>query len=239
LQGFPQELAPPNLQPTSFLTPAAQVRTNAPSVTVISPNLKLPTVHEWNFTIQHQFSGDFLISLGYVGNRGTRLFNIYDSNQIGAGPILPSFLAMQQNVRNGCAASGSGCPAGATPAAVPIVQQGIVNATFVNTSTTATDIAQNAAGNFATRIENTTLAAHLRPNQQFATIAYLDNSADSYYHSLQFVARKTFKSGLVLALNYTWGKSIDDASSNPVGVSAGGASPPPPPVRPSTSTISA
>jgi hypothetical protein len=221
-QGFPQQLAPPSIQPTSFLSLPAQVRTNAPNVTVISPNLKLPTVHEWNFTIQHQFAGDFLISAGYVGNRGTRLFNIYDANQISAGPILPSFLAMQQNVRSGCAASGSGCPAGITAAAVPIVQQGIVNAAFVNTSTTATDIAQNAAGNFATRIENTTLAAHLRPNQQFATIAYLDNSADSYYHSFQFVTRKTFKSGLVLALNYTWAKSIDDASSNPVGVSAGG-----------------
>jgi len=178
-QGFPQELAPPNLQPTSFLTPAAQVRTNAPSVTVISPNLKLPTVTNGISPSSTSSPGDFLISLGYVGNRGTRLFNILRRESDRRRPILPSFLAMQQN--------GGADARRAAVAAQPVLRQrlcrivaakGIVNAAFVNTSTTATDIAQNAAGNLALRIENTTLAAHLRPNQQFATIAYLDNSAD-------------------------------------------------------------
>ncbi len=221
-QGFPQQLSAPSISPSSFLSLPAQVRTNAPNVTVFDPNLKVPTVHQWNFSVQHQFKDDFTVSAGYVGNRGTRLFNIYDINQIDAAPILPSFLTMQQNVAKKCSADGSGCPSGVTGAPVPIVTQGIVNAAFVNSATTATDLAQNAAGNFAGRIENTTLAAHLRPNQQFATISYLDNSADSYYHGLQLVAKKTFKSGLLLGATYSWQKSIDDSSSNPVGVSAGG-----------------
>ena len=74
---------------------------------------------------------------------------------------------MQRNVGlgNGCRPDGtltSGAPcAGAS--AVPVLQQGIVNQTFINSATTQTDLQQNAAGNFAGRIEQTTLAAHLLP----------------------------------------------------------------------------
>jgi hypothetical protein len=80
----------------------------------------------------------------------------------------------------------------------------------------------NGAGNFAGRVEQTTLAAHLRPNQQFATITYLDSGGDSYYHSAQVTARKRFDAGLMLGVAYTLAKSIDDQSVDPIGSSSGG-----------------
>jgi len=92
----------------------------------------------------------------------------------------------------------------------------------VTSSTTATDLATNAAGNFAGRIEQTTLAAKLRPNQQFGVITYLDSGGDSYYHGLQLTARKRFQGGLLFGIAYTWSKSIDDQSVDPVGSSSGG-----------------
>ncbi|MBI4911028.1 MAG: carboxypeptidase regulatory-like domain-containing protein [Acidobacteria bacterium] len=216
-QGFPQTLPAPSLQPSAFVSPASQLNSNAPSVGVFSPEMKAPAVHEWNLTIQHQLGKDFLTSAGYVGKRGTRLYRNYNINQISAGAILPSFVAMQQNVGAKCQADGSRCPAGETGRTVPIVAQGIVNSTFVNSAATATDLAQNAAGNFATRVENTTLALHLRPNQQFSTINYLSNSADSYYHSLQTALRKRFSSGLLLGATYTFSKSMDNGSADPGG----------------------
>ena len=62
----------------------------------------------------------------------------------------------------------------------------------------------------------------LRPNQQFAAITYLDNSGDSNYHAAQFTLRRRFSSGLGLSLAYTYGKSIDNQSVDPVGAASGG-----------------
>ncbi|MBI3721716.1 MAG: TonB-dependent receptor, partial [Fimbriimonas ginsengisoli] len=137
------------------------------------------------------------------------------------------FLAMQKNVAlgggcrpDGTLASGAAC-AGAT--GVPMVQQGIITAAFANSSTTQTDLSQNAAGNFAGRVEQTTLAAGLRMNPQFAQIMMIDNGGDSYYHAGQLTVRKRFdQAGLLLGGSYTLGKSIDTLSLDPVSATVGG-----------------
>lgn len=222
-QGFPQEMAPPTLKPSSFLTPPAQTLSNAPAVTVFDQGLKVPTVHQWNLTLQRDLYRGLVVQAGYVGRRGTRLYRSYNMNQIDAAPLLPSFLAMQANVAKGCAPSGSGCPSGVSPDVVPIVRDGIINATFANSSTTRTELSQNAAGSLVNRIEQSTLAGRYRPNQQFSTIVYIDNGGDSNYHSLQLSARKRFDAGLLLNAAYTFGKSIDNQSLDPIGSSTSGA----------------
>ena len=224
---FPNEMAAPTAKPSSFLTPPAQVTSNAPPARVFDQNLKLPTVHMWNVTVQHELPGGYVVSAGYVGRRGTRLYRAWDMNQIDVKPILPSFLAMQRNVAlgggcraDGTLANGSPCP-GASP--VPIIQQGIINSAFANTAATSTDLSQNAAGNFGNRIEQSTLAAHLRPNQQFAQIMLIDNGGDSYYHAGQLTVRKRFdNAGLIVNGAYTFGKSIDTLSLDPVASTVGG-----------------
>src|SRR5439155_21878641 len=147
-----------------------------------------------------------------------RLLRAYDVNQTNADPILPSFVIMQQNMRNGCRPDGTGCANGV---AVPVVTSGIVSSTFVNSSTTQSDLTLNAAGNFAGRVEQTTLPARLRPNQQFAKITYIDSGGDSYYHSAQATLRKRFGDGLQAGLAYMFGKSRDDQSVDPVGATSG------------------
>jgi hypothetical protein len=191
----------------------------APNIVVFDPHLKNATVHQWNINIQQELGRSFVWQIGYVANRGERLYSQLDANQISAAPILNSFTAMQANYAKGCNPDGTGCPAGTTGNSIPLVTSGVVNGTFVNSSTTKTDLLQNAAGNFAGRIEQTTLAAHLRPNQQFSSIIYLSNSADSVYHSLQTTLRKRYSSGLLLNVGYTFGKAIDDQSGDPVGTS--------------------
>ena len=37
------------------------------------PNVRPDTVQQWNFSIEHQFAGDMLLFLGYVGQHGTHL----------------------------------------------------------------------------------------------------------------------------------------------------------------------
>jgi hypothetical protein len=225
--GFPNSLPAPTVKPSSFLNPPPQVLTNSPNVRIFDPNLKLPTVHMWNLTLQRELKGGYVVSAGYVGRRGTRLYRSWNVNQIDSKPILPSFLAMQKNVNlgggcrpDGTLANNTPCP-GAAP--VPILQQGITNATFVNSSTTQTDLNQNAAGNFASRLEGSTLAAGLRPNPQFNQILMIDNGGDSNYHAAQFTFRKRYdRAGVLINGAYTLSKSIDNLSIDPVQSTVGG-----------------
>jgi hypothetical protein len=221
-EGFPLELPPPTTKPSQFLTLPAQTLSNAPAAAAFDPQIKIPTVHEWDFTIQRELPLGFVAQVGYVGRRGTRLLRAYDLNQINSDPILPSFLLIQQNRARGCKADGSGCPTGVAGSPIPIVVSGAVSSAFVNSTTTATDLALNGAGNFAGRIEQSTLALDLRPNQQFSTITYIDSGGDSYYHAAQATLKRRFQNGLLFGLTYTYGKSIDDQSVDPVGASSGG-----------------
>ncbi len=229
--GFPLQLPAPSVQPATLLTAPQQLRSNSPNnITVFDPRMKLPTVHEWNFSIQRELPGGFVLQAAYIGRRGERLFMAYNANQINADPIVPSFLIMQQNRKNGCTPLGTGCPAGVTGVSPALFTQlqtqgGLTSAaatTFLTSSTTLADLDLNAAGNFAGRIEDTTLGLKLRPNQQFNSITYLSNQGDSNYHAAQFTMRRRFSSGLGLSMAYTFGKSIDNQSVDPVGAASGG-----------------
>ncbi|HYP05552.1 MAG TPA: TonB-dependent receptor, partial [Bryobacteraceae bacterium] len=119
-EGFPRELTPPTLKPSQFLSPQPQVASTAPFLTVFDPELKAPTVHQWNLTVQRELPGSVMAEAAYVGRRGTRLYRAYDINQIDAAPILPSFRAMQQNLAAHCAPSGANCPSGVSAQPVPL-----------------------------------------------------------------------------------------------------------------------
>ena len=221
-EGFPTELPPPSTKPSSFLTSPLLLYTDAPSLVMFDPNIKQPTVHQWSASFQRELPGGFVGQAAYVGRRGTRLFRSYDINGIGAEPILPSFLIMRENVNRGCTASGTGCPAGVTGVTPPILSVPGITATFLNSSAVRTEIGRNGAGAFAELVEGQTLALRLRPNQQFGRITYLDAGGDSYYHGAQFTLRRRFSQGLGLNLAYTFAKSIDNGSVDPVGASSGG-----------------
>jgi hypothetical protein len=216
-EGFPNELPVPNIKPSSFLTPAVQIRSNAPEMTVFDPQMKIPTVHQWNFAIAQEIASGTVAQVAYVGRRGTRLFRAYDINQINSDPIVQDFRTMQRNLAACGAAVGANC----APVAL-VNAPGLGGATFLNSTTTANELRQNAIGTFSERVEQTTLALKLRPNQQFARINYLDAGGDSYYHSLQATVRKRFSGGLQAGAAYTLAKSIDDQSVDPVGSTSGG-----------------
>ncbi len=228
--GFPTLLPAPSAKPSTFFTPPQQLNTNSPPITVFAPQMQLPTVHEWNLSLQRELPWGLVMDASYIGRRGEHLFMAYNANQINPGPILPSFLIMQQNVAiTGCRPSGTtsaGVACGVTPPLLGQLTAAGLSATsaanVLNQSATLTDLQFNAAGSFAQRVEDNTLALKLRPNQQFARITYLDNGGDSNYHAAQFTLRRRFSSGLGLSMAYTFGKSIDNQSVDPVGASSGG-----------------
>jgi len=222
-QGFPLQMNPPTTQPSSFLTLPKQLYSTAPALTSIDPYFKLPTVHQWNLSIQQELPNGFVAQVSYVGHRGTRLMRTYDLNQVNGDSVLSSFVAMQKNYSACGKADGSGCAAGVP---VPVIANGQIPSSLINTlvnnSTVNGYLTTNALGSWAGRVEQYTLNLNLRPNQQFNRITYLDSGGDSYYHALQMTLRRRFQNGLLFGLAYTFQKSIDDQSVDPVGASSGG-----------------
>jgi hypothetical protein len=48
----------------------------------VNRNLRTPYVTSWNLNVQHAFTSNLSLQLGYVGSKGTKLYSVYDINQI-------------------------------------------------------------------------------------------------------------------------------------------------------------
>lgn len=244
--GFPLSVAAPTGTPGTSLFQAAQPRNTAPSVGAFDPNIKNPSVHEWNLSIQRELPLKIVGEIGYIGKRGTHLYRGYDANQIDplshAG-FLDSFNIARNNVMQGCKADGtgpaSGMPAGTCPTGgtTPTMFLSLVSAAFINSSTSTTEFIRNNIGNMAGRMDALSATDsqrtgaiggaklplnYFRPNPQFTQIFFQDSGGDSYYHGMFISLRRRFEQGLTFGMSYTWSKSIDDLSIDPTGASTGG-----------------
>jgi hypothetical protein len=65
------------------------------NLTAVDPNLVMPYIVNWNLGVQHAFSNNLSLEVGYVGNHGDRLTGFRDLNQIdpatGAAPYTTKF----------------------------------------------------------------------------------------------------------------------------------------------------
>jgi hypothetical protein len=235
-EGFPLELPPHDRKPSSFYTPPIRPRGSAPNIGAFDPKLQLPTVHQWNLSVQRELPFGVVLQTFYVGKRGLRLLRAYNLNQIRTdhSGLATSFLAAKQNLLNRCRPDGTGCPAGVTSLA-PGVLLMLSDPNFLNNTATQTNLLRNALGAVAAEIDFNILPSQrrdasgnlfrddfFRPNPQFAEIFWLDSGGDSYYHSLQVSAQRRFERGLSFGLAYTFGKSIDNMSVDPVAAFSGG-----------------
>lgn len=231
-QGFPVAVPVPSITPSAALTPPAQPSSQAPAVGAFDPNLKNPSVHEWDLTIQRELPKHFVAEIGYVGKRGTHLYRAYDLNQVSINGALngQAFLdAFNIGVKNrqlGCNPDGTGCTGGQAPTLL------LQMMSASNLNGRASDFDTFNIGNFANFADGLTGANAItargfpanffRPSPQFGQIFFQDSGGDSYYHGLFVAARRRFESGLDLAFSYTFSKSIDDMSVDPTGAATGG-----------------
>lgn len=230
-EGFPLQLAPPTTKPSTFYAPAIARQGTAPSLGAFDQNIGLPTSHDWNFNIQRELPWGMVAQVGYVGKRGTHLLRGYNLNQTRLNQdVISSFNRLKANQAAGCTnrATGTGCAAGYTASPVGILLQ-LSSEAFLNSAATTTDLQQNAVANLANRIDTSfdiwtkgVAGNYFRPNPQFSSLFYLDSGGDSYYHGLQATVRRRFENGFSVGLAYTYSKSIDNMSVDPVASSSGG-----------------
>ncbi len=206
--------APLPAQPAApLLTPLAN-RQTALDATV--PNLKTGYVEQWNFNVQRQFGKGTVLDVGYVANRGVKLFyqvNLDQSHIYGNG-FLTAFNQIASNLTN----------LAAVPASNPLVQIFGSAASAVSTigSTTFSQGLVGTAANTVDVNNYTKYAAagisqyYLRYFPQLSTLLLGTNDGRSEYNSLQVRLTHQF-ADLRVAGNYTWSKSIDNDQSAATG----------------------
>ena len=62
--------------------PPSASQYNGSSVPYTPRSIQLMFLQQWNLTVEHEFMGQFLLSVGYAGNKGSNLINDRDINQI-------------------------------------------------------------------------------------------------------------------------------------------------------------
>lgn len=136
---------------------------NAPllSMNPIQRNLRTPYAQHWNFTIQHELPGQFVVEVGYVGSRGVRLLQGHLPNQARlaneAAPIRGLTANSFQNARAragivgfdtmGFVASGDNGHSG-YHAAVVTVSRRMRNMFLLGSYTFSKSIDNNSGGSF-------------------------------------------------------------------------------------------
>ena len=93
--------------PGAFATPLTNL--------TLTPNLPLPYAQDWDLNVQHAFSSDLLLEVGYVGTKGTKLPRFIEGNPAiyvpgvdGSGqPFSTSGNADQRRLYSGCTLADS------------------------------------------------------------------------------------------------------------------------------------
>ena len=227
-QGFPTSLPQPTALPGSFVSPAVQSSLTAPPAGGIDPNLKNPTVYQWDLSIQRDLGHEIILEVAYVGTHGVHLLRGYNLNQlrINHDGYIQDFIQarnnyLQCNNPNGTSSCGQ----------KPQMLASLFGGTIPSTSRVTTDLIFNAAGDLAALIDSSFFSQMVaatgrpdffRPNPQFGSFFWMDSGGNSVYHGLQVRVRR-HEPNLDFGGSFTFGKSIDDMSNDPVGAVSSGA----------------
>jgi hypothetical protein len=194
------------------------------SVVSIPNKAVWPYVQQWNLNVQKELPSHIMLSVSYVGSKGTHLTLLNNANQLrpvssaqnpfGKGETLyntgtpgPIDPVTKQPIPDGACAGPNQVPG--QPVSSALVQPWTAGQTVPGTNSALTPAATlnlNVACGLVPNGVNT-----VRPIPGYANINTLRDGADSIYHSLQVSANRTV-GDLTLSMAYTYSHSIDDSS---------------------------
>jgi hypothetical protein len=146
-----------------------------------------PYVQQWNLDVQRELPGQFIMSVAYVGSKGTHLTLQRDLNQLHAVPASENPFVPGQ----------------------PITDADCSAAAATDTLANGTPLSGTAFQNLSVACGNS--ADPFRPFTGYSTINRIETSANSIYNALQVSVRRTV-GAFSLSLAYTYSHSIDDSS---------------------------
>jgi hypothetical protein len=191
------------------LTPAAN--RSISSISVFDPNLRTGYVQMWGLNVQREVARGTVVTAGYVGNRGLKLFFNQDLDQV---RMTPSFVNDTKELAANLNSFGNVSP---NNVYVKIFGSASAAASAVGTSNLQTNQIRNIT-DALDQSNNSKYAAaglnqfFLRNYPQFFQTYFGTNAGLSWYNSAQFSVRHQTKSVRIFA-NYTFSKSLDNSGA--------------------------
>jgi hypothetical protein len=189
-------------------------------------NLVTPYVQNWNISVQREIAKNAVITVRYVGTKGTKMLSGIDVNQgtVTSNGFLDAFKVTRaggnaplfDQLFAGLTVPGKGVVDGVTVRGSDYARS---NATF------ASYLADGRVGTLMNNLNSSALLTNVNggllrraglpenfffTNPQFASLFLVGNNANSTYHSLQIEGEKRFGHGWVYQGNYTWSKALGE-----------------------------
>jgi hypothetical protein len=192
--------------------------TRSTSIVVYDPNLKTGYVEQYGLSLQREVARNTVIEVGYVGERGKKLYMNLNLNQAHAyGDFLSAFKELQA-----FSASGTPVSAGNTLARM------FGSAAAAVSKLGATNLAQGLVGTVANNLDTTLFTNYanagvsdfyLRNFPQYTSVGYGTNTGLSWYDSLQVSFRRN--TGMLrAAVNFTYSHTLDNTNQEGNGFSS-------------------
>jgi len=156
---------------------------------MISPDLATPYMQQWNLSVQWEFKPDWLLEVGYIGSKGTKLMQQRNINQALDVDAL-GFLARP------------GVPGGGFFGNYYEVGP---DDEFINTTEPTCDLFDDPDD----CVMSAEVRAPLLGFDEDEGVNTITSDANSIYHSLQTSLTKRFSRGFMFNVNYTFSRSID------------------------------
>ena len=191
------------------------------------PNIRTPYIQNLSLSISRQIKGNAMLTISYVGSKGTKLPRSMDMNEVNIfeNGLLDAYKVVQAGGTSPLIDRiFSNLPVAANAAAVVAAGGG---SAYVRSAaaTTQGNFANNNPGGFANYINTTTFGTGLVggllsnaglpsnfvvANPQFAQSYLTGNWGNSTYHSLQISATRRFRRGFSLQGSYVWSKALGE-----------------------------
>ena len=217
LPGLPK-LQPPAQKPSDLTQPPPFSNNN---ITVMDPTFKIPTTHQWAFSIQRQIARATVLEVSYIGRRAYHLIGAYNVNQ--ADIFNNGFLEAFKIVKAG----GESALINRLFAADSRLQPGETPSRMIrrlNQSTLDLNSVAALAASYATRLQGGRSVTDLSGAGPFPIIKYpqfggglsvIDSNDFSTYHGLVIQVQRQYRNGMSFQVSYTRSKSLDTRSFDP------------------------
>jgi hypothetical protein len=159
-----------------------------------------PYMQQWNLNVQKELPSHIVVSVAYVGSKGTHLTLLSNGNQL--VPVSSNPYTRGEPIVTAADPNATGQPVNTVCPGADLTG-GMVNGTPVSGQT---------AVNLAVACGAVTSVAKYRTAfPGFGNVATLTDAANSVYHALQVSANRTL-GDLTLSVAYSYSHSIDDSS---------------------------
>jgi hypothetical protein len=212
------------VQPPATLSPSSSKKPapfSSASIAVVDPNFKMPTTHEWAFSIQREVWHGGVFEADYIGRRAYRLLGAYDANQpnLFAPGMIAAFDAVksggQSDLLNSLFSADNRVAAGKT------VSDMIRTQYASQLSLTGYAAILSALGRRVQNGQNVTAlsgagAFAVIPFPQFSGgVTAIDSNDFSTYNGLVLQYQQRYRNGIQFQFSYTYSKALATRDFDP------------------------